>query len=218
MAFIDTISAADAVGEVREMYARQQRSYGFVPHYATIFSHRPGLMKLWSDLLYGIRRNMDKRRFELVTVAAAMAVRSTYCSLAHARVLLEYYSSEDVLAILGDAEDCPLTDAEKEMIRFAKKIASNSADTTAEDVAKLRALGLSEAEIFDVAAAATARTFFAQLCEGLGTTGDHLYEDMDADLRRVLQVGRPLAMLEPQMLPDNAQAVTQSECRSRLRG
>ncbi|MGD8808928.1 MAG: carboxymuconolactone decarboxylase family protein [Gammaproteobacteria bacterium] len=200
MAFIDTVNAADATGDVRDMYARQQRSYGFVPHYATIFSHRPGLMKLWSDLLYGIRCNMDKRRFELVTVAAAMAVRSTYCSLAHARALMQFYSGAEVLAIVSGAEEAPLSDAEVEMMRFARKIVTAAADTTADDVARLRNCGFGEAEIFDIAAAATARTFFAQLCEGLGTTGDHMYDDMDRELRRVLAVGRAQACVEPQKL------------------
>jgi uncharacterized peroxidase-related enzyme len=200
MAFIDTVNAADATGEVRDMYARQQRSYGFVPHYATIFSHRPGLMKLWSDLLYGIRRNMDKRRFELVTVAAAMSVRSTYCSLAHARALMQFYSSAEVLAIVSGAEEAPLSDAEAEMMRFARKIATAAADTTVDDVARLRNYGFGEAEIFDIAAAATARSFFAQLCEGLGTTGDHMYDDMDSELRRVLAVGRAQTCVEPQKL------------------
>jgi len=208
MAFIDTISAADADGEVRDMYARQQRSYGYVPHYATIFSHRPELMKLWSDLLYGIRRNMDKRRYELVTVAAAMAVRSTYCSLAHGRVLMDYYTSDEVVAIVTDAFDAPLSDAEKAMVRFARMVATRAADTTAEDVAQLKGYGFDDAEVFDIAAAATARTFFAQLCESLGTTGDHLYEDLDADMRRALAVGRPLACVEPQRLSEETQDAT----------
>lgn len=197
MAFIDTVRAADATGEVRAMYEQQEGKYGYVPHYATVFSHRPHVMKLWADLQYGIRRDMDKRRFELVTVAAAMAIRSTYCSLAHGTALQQFYSSAEVLAIVSESDQSPLTDAEIEMMRFAGKVATRASDTSADDVAKLKQLGFDDAEIFDIAATATARCFFAQLCEGLGAIGDHLYENMDEDLRHALTVGRSLQSVEP---------------------
>ena len=207
MAFINTVSAAEATGKVREMYERQQAAYGFVPHYATIFSHRPEVMQLWADLQNGIRRHMDKRRFELITVAAAMAVRSTYCSLAHGRALTKFHTSREVRAIVSNSDSNPLTDAEVEMMKFARKVAMQASDTTEADVASLKDFGFSDAEIFDIAATATARTFFAQLCEGLGTIGDHMYEDMDAELRDALTVGRPIDRAEPQMLSPASERV-----------
>lgn len=202
MSFINTVSPAEAEGPVWEMYDRQQNAYGYVPNYAKVFSHRPEVMKLWSDLLYGVRRNMDKRRFELATVAAAMAVRSTYCSLAHGRVLTEYYSNEEALAIVTGAPDAPLNDAEAEMMRFARQVARNAADVTASDVERLKAHGFTDAEIFDIAAVATARTFFAQLCEALGAVGDHAYESMDSRLRDALIVGKRLEATAPERLPE----------------
>ena len=190
MSFINTISPAEAAGPVRDLYDRQQRHYGYVPNYAKLFSHRPQVMQLWSDLLYGVRCNMDKRRFELVTVAAAMAVRSTYCSLAHGKALMQYYSEEDALKIVTGAADAPLTAVEAEMMRFAAKIAHTAAEVTAGDVERLKVHGLSDAEIFDIAAVATARSFFAQLCEGLGAVGDQSLVMMDARLQQALTVGK----------------------------
>ena len=67
MPFIDTISPAESQDEVRAMYQRQQESWGFVPNYAKIFSHRPEVLVRWGRLLAEIKRPMDKRRFELVT-------------------------------------------------------------------------------------------------------------------------------------------------------
>jgi hypothetical protein len=88
------------------------------------------------------------------------------------------------------------------MLRFARKVAGNAAAISASEVADLKSSGFSDAEIFDIAATATARTFFAQLCEGLGAIGDHLYEDMDAQLRDALVVGRPLECSEPERLAE----------------
>ena len=200
MAFIETIPPAAAHGDVEAMYSRQQSKYGYVPNYAKTFSHRPELMRLWADLLYGIRRNMDKRRFELATVAAAMAVRSTYCSLAHGQALTEFYSQDEARAIVSGSGDASLSDAERALMRFAGKIARDASDVTQDDVDALRAAGLSDTEIFDIAAAAAARTFFAQLCEGLGTIGDRDYSNLDEPLRQALTVGRPLEFTEPERL------------------
>jgi uncharacterized peroxidase-related enzyme len=197
MPFIDTTSPRDAQGEVRAMYERQQSKYGYVPNYAKVFSHRPEIMKLWADLLYGIRRNLDKRRFELVTVAAALTVRSTYCSLAHGQALSEFYTPEQIRAIATDAEDSPLTPAERAMVKFARNIARHATQMTAADTDALKQHGFNDAQIFDIAAAATARVFFAQLCEGLGATADPSFQALDARLRETLTVGRPI---------DNAQS------------
>jgi uncharacterized peroxidase-related enzyme len=198
MAFINTVPPCEADGEVLAMYEHFQGKYDYVPNYAKVFSHRPEVMQLWSNLLYGVRRNMDKRRFELVTVAAAMAVKSTYCSLAHGAALTEYFGIQDLLAILQGTENGPLDDAERIMMKFAGNIARNAAGITFEEVEELKVHGFQDAEIFDIAAVATARTFFAQLCEGLGAIGDHAFFNMDPRLRRVLSVGRPIEFTEPE--------------------
>lgn len=200
MPFIDTIAPVDAQGSVREMYEQQQGKYGYVPNYAKVFSHRPEIMRLWADLQKGIRRNFDNRRFELVTVAAALAIRSSYCSLAHGQALTQFYSADQVREIVNESADGPLTDAERAMMSFASKIAREATRVTAGDVELLKEHGFSDAEIFDIAAAATARTFFAQLCEGLGATPDLTFLDLDEPLRESLTVGRPIDYAEPERI------------------
>ena len=106
MAFIEAIPDSDIDDDVRAMYERQQTHYGYVPNYAKVFCYRPELMRLWAHLQAGIKHHMDKRRFELVTFAAAHALRSTLCSLAHGKALTEFFSREDVQAMarLGDLQ------------------------------------------------------------------------------------------------------------------
>ena len=65
MAFIKTISASWVTGDAFAMYERQQRHYGYVPNYATVFSHRPEVMRRWGELLAALKRPMDKRRQRL---------------------------------------------------------------------------------------------------------------------------------------------------------
>ena len=57
----------------------------------------------------------------------------------------------------------------------------------------LRDLGLSEAEITDVVLAAAARCFFAKTIDALGVLPDASLSELDAGVREVLVVGRPIA-------------------------
>jgi hypothetical protein len=90
MSFIVTTPPEAAADEVLAMYQRQEASWGYVPNYARLFSHRPEVMARWASLLAGIRRPVDARRFELVTLGAALALRNSYCCLAHGRALTEH--------------------------------------------------------------------------------------------------------------------------------
>ena len=57
----------------------------------------------------------------------------------------------------------------------------------------LRTHGLSDSEILDVAAAASARCFFSKLLDALGVQADAAYHELDPALSAVLTVGRPVA-------------------------
>ncbi|MDX6752408.1 carboxymuconolactone decarboxylase family protein [Geminicoccaceae bacterium 1502E] len=88
MAFIDTVPEEQATGATQEMYAKARTAFGYIPNLTRVLSHRPEAMGAWDALLGAIRGNMDLRRHELVTLAAAKALRSSYCMLAHGSVLL----------------------------------------------------------------------------------------------------------------------------------
>jgi len=193
MAFIETIPAAEATGDVKAMYERQFAHYGYVPNYAFVFSHRPEVMRRWAELLSSIKRPMDKRRFELVTFAAAHALKSTLCSLAHGRALTEFIPAADVIAIARGEVPDSLTDAEAAMIKFARKVARDASSVTAGDVARLKRFGFTDAEIFDITATAAGRAFFTKVIESLGVEADAPFHAMDREFTDAMTAGRPLA-------------------------
>jgi uncharacterized peroxidase-related enzyme len=193
MAFIDTIPDAEIDDEVRAMYERQASFWGFVPNYARVFCYRPEIMGLWAQLQVGIKKAMDdKRRYELVTFAAANALRSTLCSLAHGKTLTEFFPSEAVQAMARGEAPADLTAAEAEMMSFARKVARDASSVTREDVQRLKKLGFNDAEVFDIAAAASARAFFSKLVESLGVAPEHSLLGLDQEFKRTMAVGRPL--------------------------
>lgn len=191
MAFIQTTPAEQATGDVKAMYDRQQAAFGYLPNYATVFCHRPAIMTLWAELQKGIRRHVPARRYELVTLAAARALRSSSCSLAYARKLGDYFSEDELVAIVRD-EAGPLTAAEQAMMRFAGQVARDASATTQQDVDALKAHGFSDAEVFDIAVSAAARAFFTKVIDGLGALPDAAYRDTPAALQALLTVGRPI--------------------------
>jgi uncharacterized peroxidase-related enzyme len=193
MAFIKTIQPSESEGEVRAMFERQQKSWGFVPNYAKVFCHRPEVMARWARLLAEIRRPMDDRRFELATFAAAHELKNTACTLEHGKQLGRIIGPEAVVS-LGRGETSPeLSEAELAIAAFARKIANDASAITAEDVEGLKAHGLGDAEIFDIAAAAAGRAFFTKLLDALGVRADIAAGKLDDDFRVPLTVGRPIS-------------------------
>lgn len=200
MAFIETIPADDAQDEVRAMYERQQASWGYVPNYAKVFSHRPEVLARWGRLLAEIRRPMDPRRFELVTFAAAHELRNSACALAHGKALTRFFPPAEVQAMAAGGDAPGLSPAERAMMDFSRKVARDATAVTQADIDELRACGLSDPEIFDIVATSAGRAFFTKLLDGLGVLGDSPIEAMDAALRDALTVGRPLDRQAPETL------------------
>lgn len=192
MAFIETTAADATQGSARAMLERQQRHYGYVPNYAKLFTDRSEVMDRWADLLAAIRRPLEPRRFELVTFAAARELHSSYCTLAHGRVLQERFLSADEMRALAAGDRGAFSEAENAMMDLARKVVRDASSVTAEDVERLRRAGLDDEEIFDVVAAAAARCFFAKLPDALGARPDATFLEMDEDLRGRLTVGRPI--------------------------
>jgi uncharacterized peroxidase-related enzyme len=192
MPFIDTNHAPELDDEVRAMYERQAAHFGYIPNYAKVFCHRPEVMRLWAQLLSGVKRHMDKRRYELTTFAAAHALRSTLCSLAHGKALTEFFSAEDVQAMARGNAPSSLSPAEAAMMAFARDVARDATKVTSGQVEQLKQLGFTDGEIFDIAAVAAARAFWTKVLDALGVEADAPYRQMDGEFRRALSVGRPI--------------------------
>jgi uncharacterized peroxidase-related enzyme len=191
--FIEPIGEDDASGAIAELYEADRSEEGYVANLTQAFSHRPELMLAWRQLLGTIKAPMDERRYELVTVAAARELRSSYCMLAHSGVLAQKFYDEDATRrIAADHRSAGLDQIDVAVMDLAEKVAADATSVTAEDTERLRALGLSDAEIFDVVAAAAARSFFTKIVDGLGFQPDAIYAELDDELREVLVVGRPI--------------------------
>lgn len=161
-------------------------------NYERAFSKRPEAYEAWVQLNTAIKARMDLRRYELATLAAARRLRSSYCCLAHGRVLLEQFG-EPVREIALDHRGAGLDDVDVAVMDLAEKVADDATAVTEEDHDRLRTLGLGDDEIMDVVLAAAARCFFSKTLDALGVLPDASFRELDSELRDVLVVGRPIA-------------------------
>jgi len=193
VSFVQTVSEDAASGEVSALYERLSEG-GTLPNWVRLFSLNPALLAGWSSLLDAVKARQDLRRYEIATLGAARALRSSYCMLAHGSVVLKDGLAPETLRDIGAEGDSEgLTPAERAILAYAAKIATDAASVTQADIDGLRAHGLSDAEIFDVAATAAARCFFSKLIDALGARPDAAFGAMEAGLREALTVGRPIA-------------------------
>ena len=209
MAFVHTVPVDRASGDVHAMYERIEAAVGYVPNYAKLFSHRPQVMATWSAFLASIRGNMDLRRYELVTLAAARALQCSYCMLAHGAVLRrDFYSAEQLIEITRDSAASDLTPAEVAMMAFVDKLTRDATAMTRADVQGLLDRGFTDAEIFDITAAASARCFFSKLLDALGAEADGAYDFLEDPLKQLLTPGRPMSHDALERVPDAAGRAT----------
>jgi uncharacterized peroxidase-related enzyme len=194
MTFIDTVPGADATGAVAEMYAVDREIFGRLPNFTKAFSSRPEVYAAWRQLNGAIKANMDLRRYELATVAAARRRRSSYCMLAHGSVLMDKFLEPDaVRALVEDPRAAGLEPVDVAVMDLADKVALDATSVAQEDVERLRSFGLTDAEILDVVLAAAARCFFSKTLDAIGAEPDASYSELEPAVRDTLTVGRAIA-------------------------
>lgn len=161
-------------------------------NYELAFLSRPAVYAAWAQLNAAIKANMDLRRYELATFAAARRLRSSYCCLAHGRVLLERFQAP-VREIAIDHHAAGLDAVDVAVMDLAEKVVVDATSITEADLERLRDLGLRDEEIMDVVLAAAARCFFSKTLDSLGVLPDASLAALGPDVLEVLVVGRPVA-------------------------
>ena len=197
MPYIPTISPEEAAGPVKELYDRELAGQGYVSNYTRAFSRRPEVLAGWQALKDAITSGMEPRLYELATVAAATAIRSSYCSLVHGQILATMYYQPDTVASIAADETAgalvALDAADAAVVRLARKVAMEADKVTQEDIDELRDLGFSDDDIHNVILAAAARCFFSKVLDATGTLPDAALREMPERLRSALTVGREIA-------------------------
>lgn len=94
---------------------------------------------------------------------------------------------------MRDYHHAGLSEQEVAVMEFAEKLTLHAHTIQKEDVDRLRALGLTDEEVLDVTLAASARNFWSKTLDALGTDADTKYLELEPNVRKAMQKGRPFA-------------------------
>lgn len=172
MSILEQVSESEATGEIAAIYGEDADSLGYVAAHTKVLALHPPAYRAWEGLISAIAGSMDPRRYELVTLAAALGIGSRHCRLAHGRKALPYIGEEELTAIARDYRTAGLSSPEVAMMVFAEKMSTASASMTDADALALRAEGFTDLEIVEIALAAAARNYLSRALQALGSDVD----------------------------------------------
>jgi hypothetical protein len=78
MWLIQPVADDSAEGVLRELYDQDLSGEGYIVNTTRVWSQRPEVMLLWTQLIKSIRSHLRLRTYELVTLAAARAIGCVY--------------------------------------------------------------------------------------------------------------------------------------------
>src|SRR3954464_11041464 len=127
MTYIQTVPENEATGATAAMFAADREIFGYLPNFTRAFSERPDVYAAWRQLNGAVKANMDLRRYELATLAAARRLRSSYCALAHGKVLLDngFLGPAAVRAAAADHRSAGLDAVDVAVMDLADQVAAD---------------------------------------------------------------------------------------------
>ncbi|NIT37219.1 MAG: peroxidase-related enzyme [candidate division Zixibacteria bacterium] len=172
MAWIKVIDEAEAAEKLREVYDDVIRERGKLSNIMRAQSLNAEAMArhlgLYATLMFG-ESALTRAEREFIAVVVSSANRCEYCVNHHAHPLRLYWKDDErVDAAIGDWREGPFSPRERALAAYAEKLTRAPAHVAAEDVAALRARGLSDRDILDVNMITAYFNFVNRVAAGLG--------------------------------------------------
>jgi uncharacterized peroxidase-related enzyme len=181
--------------QAKALYDEDLADDGFVWNVSRLWAHQPETLQQLFVLMSGAFRpsGLTFRQRGILVTAAASSLGDSYCSLAWGGKLSKA-SDAAVAAGVLNGSDAELTDQEKAMAAWARKVARDPNATTPADVQALRDAGLDDEQIFAITAFAALRLAFSTINDALGAQPDaQLAQSLPPEVRESVTYGRPVA-------------------------
>ena len=181
--------------EVQALYDEDLEDGGYVWNVSRLWAHQPDTLRQLFELMSRAFRasGLSFRQRGILVTAAASALGDSYCSLAWGGKLGQA-SDADVAAGVLTGTDAGLTDQEKAMAEWARKVARDPNATSPADIQALRDCGLDDGQIFAVTTFVALRLAFSTINDSLGAQPDaELARSLPREVREAVTYGRPAA-------------------------
>jgi len=154
IAFRKIGQAGHAVPEIMHLFRFKKENTGHLIRFTEEVMRGP------SPLSLGMR--------ELIGAFVSKRSDCSFCACAHAPVAARFLGQDLVDAVLHDLETSNLELRDKELLRYAGKVAENPASITAADIDRLKSVGWSEEAIYDALTVASLFKFYNAWNNGSG--------------------------------------------------
>jgi len=182
--------------ETANVYQSSIDAQGYVTNLSRAWAWRPdvfhGFVALRNQLMS--ESHLSKRDFAVMVCATASELGDSYCSLAWGKILSKEAGAGIAAAVISDSAGGDLSQRDRTIAGWARKVVANPNATRSSDVDALREIGLSEREIFEATAFIAFRLAFATVNDALGIHPDaKLFETTPAEVRTAVTFGRSAA-------------------------
>ncbi|MEM7190045.1 MAG: peroxidase-related enzyme [Pseudomonadota bacterium] len=168
--------------DVAALFVKCQEKLGLVPNVLAAYAHRPeklwAFSQMYNDLMLG-PSGLSKLEREMIAVAISAHNRCWYCQVSHgAQVRL--ISGDPVLGeqMVMNWRTADLDARGRAIMEFAMKVTTNSAAIDEADREALRAEGLTDADIWDLAAVAGFFNMSNRMASAIGMQPNSEYHGM----------------------------------------
>src|SRR5580658_4349241 len=180
--------------QVQALYDEDLADGGFVWNVTRLWAHQPETVQQLFELMSQAFRasGLGFRQRGILVTATASALGDSYCSLAWGGKLGK--ASDPALAAgVLNGSDAGLTDQEKAMAAWARKVARDPNATTPADIQALRDSGLDDGQIFAITAFVALRLAFSTINDALGAQPDaQLAKPLPCEVSEAVTYGRPV--------------------------
>jgi uncharacterized peroxidase-related enzyme len=181
--------------EARALYDEDLEDDGYVWNVSRLWAHQPETLKRLFELMSQAftPSGLTFRQRGILVTAAASALGDSYCSLAWGGKLGQASDAATAAGVLNGS-DTGLTDQEKALAAWARKVAADPNATTPADISALRDAGLDDGQIFAITSFVALRLAFSTINDSLGAQPDaQLARSLPQEVRAAVTYGRPAA-------------------------
>jgi uncharacterized peroxidase-related enzyme len=178
--------------QAQALYDEDVEESGYVWNVSQLWAYQPDTMGRLFELMSQAFKpsGLDFRQRGILVTATASTLGDSYCSLAWGGKLSGH--SDPILAAgVLNGTDAGLSDQEKAMASWARKVVKDPNATTPADVQELRDAGLADEQIFAITAFVALRVAFSVINDSLGASPDaQLVESLPPAIREAVTYGR----------------------------
>lgn len=169
--------------DVQTLFSKAEHKLGHIPNVFKAFALTPDLFLKWFGYYDLLMRNeeseLSRAEREMIGLAVSAENRCEYCLGAHGAYLRQLDDDHvKTEVVTHNYRRARLSERERALLDFAVRMTKDSHEMSEDDLAPLRALGFSDAAIFEAAQTAAMFNFTNRLANALGwKPNEHYYRE-----------------------------------------